>query len=150
MTDGHSLPWSWLAALVSWPVFGCVMLPSMYFVDMFRRGLDADMVFLWATRTPLDWLVGAAQLGLIGVVVVVASFWTARLFRLRTTGFVLLASLPATIGVLWIALQPTTLVADHLFYPPTWLTPASLGWSLAAAAISYVFAARSLKCRQRI
>ncbi|MFN3667912.1 MAG: hypothetical protein ACK4VY_01240 [Brevundimonas sp.] len=117
----------------------------MYFVDMARRGLDADMVFIWATRTPLDWLVGALQLGLIGFFFVVASFWMARLFRLRTTGFILLASLPATIGVLWVALQPTTLVANHLFYPPTWLTPASLGWSLAAAAISYVLAARQLK-----
>ena len=143
------MPWSWRAALAAWLVFGCVMLPSMFFVDMFRRGLDADMVFRWAARTPLDLLVGLAQLGLMGFVVVVVSFWLARLFRLPNSGFVLLASLPATIGVLWIAVQPATLVADQLSYPPTWLAPASLGLSLAVAAISYVFAALSLQSRQR-
>ena len=48
------VPWSWSGLIVAGLVAGSLLVPLMWLTDQFRRGLDADMVHLWATRTPLD------------------------------------------------------------------------------------------------
>jgi len=141
------LAWSWRALLAAWLICGVTIVSSTYIVDLQRTGLDADSVFLWASWTPLDSLGGMAQMGFIGVAFVSAGFWLSRLLRLGPAGFVLLTSFPVTVAMLWMGLEPTTLVDNHLFCTPTWLTPFSLDCSLAAGALGYLITARSLKAR---
>ncbi len=147
MSDKTPLPWSWRALLAPWAVSGSLTLSSMYLIDQTRRGLDADMNHLWATRTLLDLLVGAGQIGAIGVFVVVLSFWLSRLFRLQEFGFVLLTSVPISAVFLLAGLWPRTLIAEPYAYPPTWLGPIALGLTLAAAAASYLWVADAEKAK---
>ncbi|MBL0947509.1 hypothetical protein [Brevundimonas sp.] len=119
----------------------------MYLVDQTRRGLDADMNHLWATRTPLELLVWATQIGGFGVVVIALSFWLSRLLRLNRFGFVLLTSVPIPIALLLAGLWPSTSIAEPYAYPPTWLFPVALWITLAAAATSYLWVADAEKAK---
>lgn len=147
MSDKTPLPWSWRALLAPWAVSGSLTLSSMYLIDQTRRGLDADMNHLWATRTLLDLLIGAVQIGAIGLALTVLSFWLARLFKWKKRGFVLLTSLPVPLAIFWGQIQPSTLVAEPYAYPPTWLGPIAFGLTLAAAAASYLWVADAEKAK---
>ena len=153
----HTVSWTWLGFLVAILVAGAVFLPLMWLTDQFRHGLDADMVHLWATRSPAWFARAVPEAGVLAAPFLILAYWLVRWRRLRRRWFIAIAAaVPATamLGLSLCAsvgeiLQPTRGVipfeANSLTYLPNYLFPTSIAVALSAAALTYLAFAKPAK-----
>lgn len=152
--SSRAVPWSWLGLLVAIPVAGVTYLPLMWLTDQFRHGLDADMVHLWATRSPTWFAIAVATIGVFASPFLILAYWLVRWRKLDRRWFVAIASaVPASLSlgpVLFFAAQeifrPTRGVipfeTTSFTYLPNYLAPASVAVALGLAAFSYLALAK--------
>jgi hypothetical protein len=155
----RSVPWAWTGLLVAIPVAGAVVLPLMWLTDQFRYGLDADMVHLWGTRSPLWFALAIPQAGLLATPFLILAYWLVRWRRLQRRWFVVIASaVPASLLLglnlyyaIDEALRPTRGImpfeANSFSYLPNYLGPASIAVALCLAALTYLAFAKPAKER---
>ena len=148
------VPWSWSGLIVAGLVAGSLLVPLMWLTDQFRRGLDADMVHLWATRTPLDLIGMGVMFSLAAVPFHVLAWWVVRAGRLGRAWFIALAAIGAAAPVLVPALlsafaervTPTRGVipfeASSLSYLPNYLVPAAIAFAMSMGALGFLAIAR--------
>lgn len=122
----------------------------MWLTDQFRYGLDADMVHLWATRTPVWFVRGIFEIGVFGTPFLILAYWVVRLRGLGRGWFFAIASIVPAAPVLGLGLyfaleeilQPTRGVtpyeASSLTYLPNYLAPVSITAAMWAAAFIYL------------
>ncbi|MDQ0463234.1 Zn-dependent protease with chaperone function [Caulobacter ginsengisoli] len=151
---GRPLPWSWLALALTIMPLGGLLILQVYFVQIFRQGLDADMQ-MSMENMPLHELVASmALVGVVGLVVVLLGWGLTRLARGGERMFVtLVAGVPGALLALsmgWyigkaMLTPPDGLYpfeAENLFYLPNWLQLVLFPAAFGIAAWTYVRVAR--------
>ncbi len=145
------LPWSWPAFVAALLVLGFVQVVGMFFIQGFRRGLDADMEWLMEALSPFDRRGGVASFALIGVPFLLAGRWLANRTVRPESAFLLLVVAAPFLGLRTWALvsaglePPSNLVPfeqDGLFYLPNWLELAFVALAFLGAAVTYTHLAR--------
>ena len=88
----RTISWTWLGLLVAMLVAGAVFLPLMWLTDQFRYGLAADMVHLWATRSPAWFARAVPEAGLLAAPFLILAYWLVRWLRLHRRWFIAIAA----------------------------------------------------------
>ncbi|MFT4913865.1 MAG: hypothetical protein ACI9YM_002475 [Brevundimonas sp.] len=148
------VPWSWLGLIVAGLVVGALLVPLMWLTDQFRQGLDADMVHLWATRTPLDLVGMGVVFGLLAIPFYALTYWVVRIAKLDRVWFIVFPAIGAAGPVLGVGLYyslaelmpPTRGVvpfeASSLSYLPNYLVPAAIALAMSLGALGFLATAR--------
>lgn len=148
------LPWSWLALLLTVMPLGGLLILQVYFVQIFRQGMDADTQ-MGLESTPLPELIATMALfGAVGLVFVVLGWGLTRLARGGERMFItLVTGVPAallTLSMGWFVVEAimnprdslVSFAPDGLFYLPNWLGLVCIPAAFGIAAWTYVWIAR--------
>lgn len=153
------LPWSWVGFPFGGLISGASVVPLMWLTGKFRRGLDADVQAMWMFMTPVSLAFLIMVMAVFALAGLVVAYGAARLLKLGSRGFVLLAagvfSLPVLATNLYYAVdeifRPTVGVvrfeASSLTYLPNYLLPASIAVAMGAGALVYLAVARAKQRR---
>ncbi len=134
------LPWSWAALAVSTLPLGGVWMFGMFFTQMFRQGMDADMSLIMFS-TPLHAYVGQTLvIGFLLAPLVALGVGLANLTRRPLRTFRWLA--PSAPVLLLVALGmslwggPVSYLSTF-DYPPRWMELVTTAVAFAAAVWGY-------------
>ena len=144
------IPWSWLAFVAALLVLGFVQVFGLFFIQGFRRGLDADMEWAMQGMTVFEMLFIAVSIAVLAVPVFLIARWVANktvrpqlIFPLATIlpPFLAMVGLRAWYLIGWQLEQPSPVIAfeqDQLFYLPNWLELAFIVIAFGVASAVYV------------